>query len=651
MKKLLSLAMALIMITSMSTVAVFNANAETTTTVNGVSADVGDVVKVQVLVKSGSLWENFQGSTSYDSEGLTLDTFDLNVNTGSVIYNTGVKNAIFYNGTVVNDSYDFTTESVFYTAEFTVTNEGNYTTELNWDVVSDINSNLLVFQDEYDSEDFSYRVITTVEKDSENEEPTSTVATSDEATTSTADEASSTTEITTSEDLAESSTTITEPEITSSQEITESVPEETSKESSSVEETSSSVEEISSSVEETSSQEISESVPEETSKESSSVEETSSSVEETSSSVEETSSSQKITESVPEETSKESSSVEETSSSVEETSSSLEETSSSQEITDSIPEETSIEDSSVAETSSSVEETSSSQEISDTVPEETSTVDDPANGNTTPITTFPENVPVSKITLNTSAKTINVGHSYYLIAKVSPSDATVTDVVWSTSNAKIATVASNGKVSAKSVGTATITATAKDGSGVKATAKITVKQPVKNVYIYRNNKNVTKGSITLYKGSKTTLKTKVSPSNASVKGVNWKSNKTKVATVSQKGVVKAASKGSAKIVATAKDGSRKSAYVNVTVKQRVTKVTLTKKATVKVGRKIKLKAKVSPTNANNKKLKWTVNKKKIATVTQKGVVKGKKAGKAIVKATAKDGSRKSAKCTVTVKKK
>ena len=56
------------------------------------------------------------------------------------------------------------------------------------------------------------------------------------------------------------------------------------------------------------------------------------------------------------------------------------------------------------------------------------------------------------------------------------SNAANTAVTWKSSNTKVATVNSRGKVTAKSPGTATITCIAKDGSGQKATCKITVRK-------------------------------------------------------------------------------------------------------------------------------------------------------------------------------
>lgn len=68
------------------------------------------------------------------------------------------------------------------------------------------------------------------------------------------------------------------------------------------------------------------------------------------------------------------------------------------------------------------------------------------------------------------------------------------------------------------------------------------------------------------------------------------------------------------------------------------------------GKSVKLKAAVSPSNANNKKLTWTSSNKRVATVTSSGKVKAVAAGTAVITAKAKDGSGKKAVCKITVKK-
>jgi len=85
---------------------------------------------------------------------------------------------------------------------------------------------------------------------------------------------------------------------------------------------------------------------------------------------------------------------------------------------------------------------------------------------------------VSSITLNETTKTLNVGETLTLSATVAPDDATNKNVTWSSSDSSVATVDSNGKVTAKGAGSATITATAVDGSGITGTCEITVNAPV-----------------------------------------------------------------------------------------------------------------------------------------------------------------------------
>lgn len=82
----------------------------------------------------------------------------------------------------------------------------------------------------------------------------------------------------------------------------------------------------------------------------------------------------------------------------------------------------------------------------------------------------------------------------------------------------------------------------------------------------------------------------------------------------------------------------------------VTKVKLNRTSLkLNKGKSYQLKATVTPTNATNKKLTWSSNRKSVATVNSKGKVTAKKKGTALIKATAKDGSKKSATCKVTVK--
>jgi uncharacterized protein YjdB len=258
------------------------------------------------------------------------------------------------------------------------------------------------------------------------------------------------------------------------------------------------------------------------------------------------------------------------------------------------------------------------------------------------VVTVTTTVHVTKVSLNKTITNLYLGAKETLKATVAPSNATNKGVTWKSSNPKVATVSSTGLVTAKGLGTATITVTSVDGSR-KVTSIVRV-NPIKVKGIKLN-----KTKSTLYVNAKETLKATITPSNATNKGVTWSSSNTKVATVSTSGVVTAKGKGTATITVKTKDGSYK-AYNKLTVKvQPVKGVKLNKKKlTLKVKKKSTLKATITPSNATNKGVTWSSSNKKIATVSKSGVVTAKRKGKVTITVKTKDGSYK-AKCTVTVK--
>lgn len=177
-----------------------------------------------------------------------------------------------------------------------------------------------------------------------------------------------------------------------------------------------------------------------------------------------------------------------------------------------------------------------------------------------------ENIKVSKITITTTTSNkIATGKKVTLKAAVTPSNAYNKGVTWKSSNTKVATVSSSGIVTTKKkMGgkTVTITATAKDGSGKKASYKIYVKKGiVKKVYI--------SGVKSVKAGKKLYLKGKTSASSGANRTLKWSSSNTKYAKVSSKGTVttyKAGKKKSVKITARAVDGSGKSKTVTIKIK-------------------------------------------------------------------------------------
>lgn len=188
---------------------------------------------------------------------------------------------------------------------------------------------------------------------------------------------------------------------------------------------------------------------------------------------------------------------------------------------------------------------------------------------------------------------------------------------------------------------------------------VIIKEQGNNIVIERKETKISKITLSgiskkIAAGKKITLKPSILPTNASNKKLNWKSSNTKVATVTQSGIVTLKKKTGGKkvtITATATDGSKAKASWQITSMQGVVnKVKITGNKTIKAGKKLKLKAKVAATKKANTKLLWTSNNVRYATVNARGVVTTKKSakGKKVkIIAMATDGSGK--KGTVTIK--
>ena len=148
---------------------------------------------------------------------------------------------------------------------------------------------------------------------------------------------------------------------------------------------------------------------------------------------------------------------------------------------------------------------------------------------------------VTEMDLALSSNTIYVGNSVSASLQVRPSSASqYATISLTSSNEKVATVNSFGRVTGVSPGTATITATCGDVS-----ASATVK--VVNSGVDRQSIDLNTSYVVLKPGASRTITGKVTPSSAS-QSLTFKSNDTKVATVSAKGVITAVGTGATSIV-------------------------------------------------------------------------------------------------------
>lgn len=257
----------------------------------------------------------------------------------------------------------------------------------------------------------------------------------------------------------------------------------------------------------------------------------------------------------------------------------------------------------------------------------------------------PQTKPVTNVTLNKAAMTLEVNGTEKLTATVEPSDASNKDVTWESSKKDVATVEQDGTVKAVGAGEATIKVTAQDGSGKYAECKVTVSAPTKPV----TNISLNKTELKLEVSGTEKLEATVEPSDASNKDVTWSSSNETVATVAD-GTVTAKAEGTATITVTTAEGNHQATCtVTVTPKTvQISDIQVQGTASLYVGDTAKLTATVQPTNATNPNVTWDSQNKDIATVTPDGTVTALKAGAATITATAQDGSGISGSFAVTV---
>jgi uncharacterized protein YjdB len=262
---------------------------------------------------------------------------------------------------------------------------------------------------------------------------------------------------------------------------------------------------------------------------------------------------------------------------------------------------------------------------------------------------------VNSITLSPKTLTLDVGQTRAISPTVLPDNADNPALSWSSDTPEAATVDQNGTVTAVAPGTANITATAADGSGISAASRVTVRAPVLVESI-----SLKPVSLALVLGQTAigTFTPTILPETASNKALLWSSSDTAVATVDETGIVTAVAVGTATITATATDGSGKSAAATVTVAESpipvipVTSVAVSPPAlALELGGTATgtLSATVLPDTATNTTVLWTSDRPTVATVDpDTGVVTAVSVGTAAITAQAKDGSGKRGTAAVTV---
>ena len=270
-----------------------------------------------------------------------------------------------------------------------------------------------------------------------------------------------------------------------------------------------------------------------------------------------------------------------------------------------------------------------------------------------------------KVKLSTIPATIgseDIEKFHTLIVTSYPEDA-LTDpanFTFKTSKKSVATVDATGKITAVASGSATITVTTRDGTAKSATCKVTVIKPAILTSVTCSAGQPAGTDYVVGKGKTVTLKAVFADKKATNTKVKWSSDDKTIATVTSKGVVKGISEGTANITVSTADGiytgtADGTKTIEITVMPASAGLTSNAKSTtLKISKDVP-KPVFSWVVSNKTPLAhpeyvYTTKNKKVATVSNTGVITAVNKGKTTITAKAMDGSGRSTTITVTVVK-
>lgn len=224
--------------------------------------------------------------------------------------------------------------------------------------------------------------------------------------------------------------------------------------------------------------------------------------------------------------------------------------------------------------------------------------------------------------------TLKVSETVQLRASIQPETTTDKSITWSSGNESVATVDTDGLVTAVSEGHAVITATT--SNGLKDQITITV------VDTQVSSITLNETTIILMANETYSLIPNIQPQTATNKQLLWATGDAGVAYVAQDGIVTAVAVGETTVTASATDGSGVFASCKVTViptpAESIT-ITVVGNTTLEINQTVQLTAEVLPANATDKSVVWTSSNTTVAEVTENGLVTALTAGEAVITAT------------------
>ncbi|MDO5114625.1 MAG: Ig-like domain-containing protein [Synergistaceae bacterium] len=238
---------------------------------------------------------------------------------------------------------------------------------------------------------------------------------------------------------------------------------------------------------------------------------------------------------------------------------------------------------------------------------------------------------VTGVKLDKAALEMLEGEQTRLTATITPEYAENKNVTWASDNPSVARVSDTGLVEAVGAGTTRVTVSTEDGGYTAVCEVKVVPHEVTGV-------EINKISFSLKLGQTEQLKASVFPDSAAYKDVSWKSSNPAVASVSDEGVVRALSLGSAEITAITRDGGFTATCACTILPWVVSGVNFGESVVMlSQGEDKELTVVIKPDNATNKKVTYLSGNSSVAAVSPAGVITAVSPGVADITVTTEDG--------------
>ncbi len=219
----------------------------------------------------------------------------------------------------------------------------------------------------------------------------------------------------------------------------------------------------------------------------------------------------------------------------------------------------------------------------------------------------------------------SAGTPVTLKATVTPADASSKKVIYTSSDETVLQV-KGGSVRGLQAGLCELTVSSEQNPEVFEKYQVIVVQPVTQITVLADQKAV-------FVGEQVQLSVICSPTTATVQEVSWQSKSDKIAVVDENGRVTGLRRGSAVIVATALDGSKKTGSITLRVEEKPASVTIREKDLNLVnGQSVVLHATVLPNTAETRTVQWISSDESVAVVNQQGRVTAMGQGECVITA-------------------